>query len=224
MGGDKGSPATPLRVRGLKAPLYCRPGTSDVDTFRDTFWGKYHRPPDDLAPIRSILDLGSNVGFTMLDFVRTYPKARILGIELDAGNYEMCSGNIQPYANRCRVLHGAAWYEDGEVTYGGEAEWAFRVKPDGPAKVRAWSISSLIAILGGSVDFLKMDIEGAEQDVLARCDGWIRSVRCLKTEVHPPYTVEECLRRLGGLGFSCRRDPRHRAAVVALAPRFLQSD
>jgi hypothetical protein len=139
MGGGKGLPPVSLRIRGFKAPLYLRPGTSDPTVFHDTFWGKYHRPPNDLISIRTILDLGSNVGYTLADFCRTHPKARILGIELDRGNYEICLRNVQSYSDQCSVIWGAAWHENGEVRYEDRIESGFRVKAGGTKKAPAYS-------------------------------------------------------------------------------------
>ncbi|MBZ5515142.1 MAG: FkbM family methyltransferase [Acidobacteriia bacterium] len=215
-GRDRGMSITPLRLRHFKEPVYCRPRTTDANVFYDTFWGKYHRAPASLSPVLTILDLGSNVGYTMLDYAWSYPSAKILGVELDAGNFEICQRNVEPYKPRCEVLHAAAWYEDGDVTYKGESEWGFHIAPGGEQKVRAISISSLIGMLDGFVDYLKMDIEGAEREVLNRCADWIRSVRCLKVEIHKPWTVEECIPLLESFNLSCQRDSIHHEAVIAL--------
>jgi hypothetical protein len=67
-----------------------------------------------------------------------------------------------------------------------------------------------------SIDFLKMDIEGAEAQVLRVNTDWARRVRCIKVEVHGPYTVEDCVRDLQALGFTARPDRKHPAGVVGL--------
>jgi FkbM family methyltransferase len=210
---------TPLRVRILDGNcVYCRPGTTDIKVFDESFFQEFHVPPKGLGRIDTILDLGSNIGLTMAHYASVFPNTKILGIELDYDNVVVCRKNIGPYSDRCRVIWGAAWTENGEVTYGGTAAWSYRVgtaeKPKG--RVRAFTVSSLIDLLGVSwVDFVKMDVEGAEENLLANAEPWIGRVRCLKVEVHPPYTVEACLGDLRKLGLECRRDWRHIAWVVA---------
>ena len=86
-----------IRVRELNNhPVYCRPNTTDVNVFDDTFFGRYHLPPRELGPIRTILDLGSNIGLTVMHYAVLFPEARILGIEMDHDNYEICQRNMLP--------------------------------------------------------------------------------------------------------------------------------
>src|ERR1043165_2070938 len=52
-----------LKVKALADRIiYCRPNTTDFAVFEDTFRGLYHLPPSDLKPLKTILDLGSNIG------------------------------------------------------------------------------------------------------------------------------------------------------------------
>jgi hypothetical protein len=68
---------------------------------------------------------------------------------------------------------------------------------------------------GRDVDYVKLDIEGAERDLLTANTGWAARVRCISVEVHSPYRVEECLRDLAALGFrtSTKPAPRQPRAV-----------
>jgi hypothetical protein len=87
-----------------------------------TFFDRYHRPPPDLGPLTTILDLGSNIGLTLADFACLHPRARMLGLELDEGNVRLCRVNIAPYSGRCEVIWGAVWNREGEVGYAGDEE------------------------------------------------------------------------------------------------------
>ena len=211
--------ALALRARALGGQrVYCRPATTDFCVFNETFSGRYHVPPADLQ-IRTILDLGSNIGLTMAHYARLYPEARILGVEMDQGNADVCRTNIAPYVPRCEVLVGAAWKENGEIAYGGDAEWGFRVIPEScrsAHRARAFSIPSLIDHLGVQrVDFVKMDIEGAELDVLADAWKWGDRIGCLKVEVHPPYTLAACMRDLEAAGMRCEALQNHFGCILA---------
>ncbi|MGH9438813.1 MAG: FkbM family methyltransferase [Terriglobia bacterium] len=216
-----------FRVRPLNGNrAYCRQDTTDLKVLADVFFGEYHLPPPDLPEPRRILDLGSNIGLTMAHFACLYPRAQILGIELDRGNLEICRLNISPYADRCEVIWGAAWSHGGQVSYGGKTEWGFRVGETSQANqsVDAYTLDRLIDRLGTPVDFVKMDIEGAESSVLAHPDSWIQAVRCLKIEIHQPYTVAACVHDLQQAGLSCEIDSRHSACVIARNRRLLASN
>jgi FkbM family methyltransferase len=192
----------------------CRAGTTDAQVFTDTFVAQYHLPPPGLRP-KTILDLGSNIGTTIIHYARLFPAARVLGVELDAGNYSLCRRNIAALGDRCDVLHGAAWWCDGEIAYGGDEEWGIHVDAGGKNKAPAYSMTGLLDRMGPFIDFVKMDIEGAEAEVLARAGSWIGRVGCLKVEVHKPYTIEACMGDLRKLGIDCQPDWRHPACVVA---------
>lgn len=222
---DAGAPLVELRIRELHdKPIWCRSGLSDLGVVYDTFEGQYHLPPPDLRPVRAILDLGSNIGLTVAHLAEVHPEARILGVELDRGNFELCRRNIESCGDRCEVLHGAVWHEPGEVPYGGGRESGYAVNLALGAQVRATApaltVDSLIERLGvDEIDYVKMDIEGAEKEVLRNGGSWLPRVRCIKVEVHPEkastlYTMGMCVDDLERHGMSCEIDARHHACII----------
>jgi hypothetical protein len=98
----------------------------------------------------------------------------------------------------------------------GDGEVAVNRNGRGPVRRRA-AAHSLNSLLENerAVDFVKMDIEGAERDVLRTSTEWSSKVRSMKIEVHEPYTVDQCAQDLRRLGFRTRPDGRHWASVVA---------
>jgi|SRR5579884_463631 len=215
--GAAGGPV-PLRLRALHGnTIWCRPRTSDVNVIYDTFFEEYHLPPPGVEQPSTILDLGSNIGTTIAHYAALFPDARILGVEIDEGNVETCRRNIAAYADRAAVLWGAAWSDDGMIGYGGDSEWGFRVVEKSTKVVRAYSMDSLIGKLGGRVDFVKMDIEGAEADIFRKSVSWVERVRSLKVEIHEPYSVEQCLEDLAQADIRCEVDTKHHSSVIGLA-------
>ncbi|MEA2374664.1 MAG: hypothetical protein QOD53_1127 [Thermoleophilaceae bacterium] len=219
-----------LRLKALGGPpVEVRPGTADVDTVWAAFVRGHHRPPAAVtrAEPRRIWDLGCNIGLTMADLAVRFPEAEIVGVELDEGNVELARRNLAAWGSRCRVIHAAAWPEDGEVWFhawaGATSGYTVAAperqpKREGPV-VPALSLDSLLAREGGSpprVDYLKMDVEGAERLLLRESTGWAESVGSIKVEIHEPYTVDGALADVSALGFAASRDRRHPACVVGV--------
>jgi FkbM family methyltransferase len=216
-----------LRVRALGGEtVWVRPGTTDVTTLVDTFWWAYHVPPahTDRGGVRLIWDLGSNVGFTVAHFAAICPQASVVGVELDAGNAAMATRNTAAWSRRCEIVQAGAWVEDGTLSYRQDPgdEWGFRVAgaihdeavaPNATAP--AISLNTLLSRgPADRVDYVKMDIEGAESRVLREHTEWAAAVRAIKVEVHEPYTVADCVADLAALGFAATVDTRHHACVV----------
>jgi FkbM family methyltransferase len=210
-----------VRLRPLRGRrVGVRQGTKDFYALRDTFLAQYHLPPDGIVPA-TIWDLGANIGMTMAHFAVLYPDARIAGVELDPENAALCRENILPWSERCELVQAAVWTDDGGVDYEREPgmEQGFHVveQGDGNAKASSITLNGLLERHSWDrVDFVKMDIEGAEREVLATETDWAAAVRSIKVEVHEPYSVDECLRDLRALGFEARPDDEHWAAAVGV--------
>jgi FkbM family methyltransferase len=202
-----------LRVRELHgAPLYVRPRSTDWEAVFVSFLAGYHRPPPGLPLVGTVLDLGANVGATTADLAVRYPQARILGVELDAANAKLARRNTACWRDRVEILHGAVWTDDGTIAYGGtRGEWGYQVveamtderRSDPIAEAPSFSMPTLIARLAGdgTVDFVKMDVEGAELALLEQGESWASRVRCIALEVHKPLDVSSADAMLTRLGF-----------------------
>ncbi len=205
-----------------------RPSTSDVDTVWGTFAGRYHLPPPEVAGegLGLVWDLGANIGLTMADIAERHPGARVVGVELDAENAALARSNLEPWAERCEVIEAAVYPRDGEMRYlrlagatsGHHLTPAPMEADPAVTPVHAISPLSLLALdgAGAVVDYAKIDVEGAERELLREETGWASRVRSVNVEVHDPYTVEECEADLAALGFETRVDPRHWACVIGV--------
>ena len=208
-----------LRIRPLDGrSIVIREGTSDADVLWETYFGRYHLPPCGFRP-RTIWDLGANIGLTMAHMAQLYPDARLIGVELDEENAGLCARNVSAWGERCKVLNAAIWDRDGRIEYRAEPglEYGFSVGPrEGQRRTAsALTLNRLAAIDAmDTIDYVKMDIEGAERRVLRSQTDWARRVRCIMVEVHEPYSIADCLRDLDRLGFSTEVDSRHWASVM----------
>jgi FkbM family methyltransferase len=213
----------PLRLRVLGGSVvWCRP-SRDVWTLKHTFIERFHLPPVDLPNAAIIVDLGSNVGYTVAHLAWLYPQARVLGVEMDAGNLELARRNTANFGPRVQLVHAAVWNYDGVVRYSGKHDDAFRVNEHADGGVNEIStaparrLSTLLDEWGADrVDYVKMDIEGAEAVVLAGALDWAERVRSLKIELHPPADHEGVRAVLERNGYRTWSDPRHPACICAV--------
>lgn len=217
-----------VRLRGLSGqPVSIRAGTSDLWSI-EGLEPPVHLPPVELPRdrIRVIWDLGANIGLTMAHLAIVCPNAHITGVEMDRANAALCRRNIAAAGDRCELIEAAVWDEDGYVDYRPHPvglEVGFHVVADEQHNgLRAKTIR-LNDLLGDQppdtvVDYVKMDIEGAEAQVLASNTEWASRVRAIKVEVHPPFTVDECRKRLEHLGFRCAIDADYAPEAARMPP------
>ena len=179
-----------LRLNEAEHSVFCRPNTTDAQVLWDVFYRKYAVAPVEITDDGVILDFGSNVGYTMIHFAHNHPKARIFGFEMDHDNFQLAEKNLEKLNNRCKIYHAAVWYKDEQIKYDGEEAWGFKITNNDKITnktVTAYTPDSIIKMLNvEKIDYLKMDIEGAEKIVLENSSNWINKVKSIKVEVHPP--------------------------------------
>lgn len=214
-----------FRIRSLgHQPISVRPGTSDLVVLYETFGASYDAPPSILSREKAtrIWDLGANIGLTVALYAAAFPLARISAVELDAANADLARTNTITFGSRCEIITGAVWFEDGEIEYIIDAgmEHGAHVTEAANSPTRnspAWSLNTLFKH-DDLIDFVKMDIEGAEALVLTRNTEWSTKVACLKVECHSPYTVAQAVADLEPLGYEVEQESRHWASVFAIKP------
>jgi FkbM family methyltransferase len=178
-----------VRLPELPHPLWVRPGTSDVATFNEVFVAReYDLPFTDFVP-RHVLDLGANVGYASVHFASRWPQAVILAVEPEAENVVLLKRNTGLYP-RVNALHAAVWSRTTEVAVANPKDDAnaFRMTEaangSGP-RVPAFTIGQLIDRMGcGRLDLLKMDVEGAEVEILRAASEWLDRVNVMIVELH----------------------------------------
>ena len=213
--------AVPLRIRALTdREIWIRPRTADIYGVLDLFHAGYNEPPRGLdreAPL-VIYDLGANIGLTMVHLAELFPRASIVGVEMQEQNISQARRNLAHLRDRCRLVPAAIWPDDGVVSYRaerGDEQSASAASRGLGTDVPALSLSTLMRQQGHlRVDYVKMDIEGAEREVLSRNADWASSVGSIRVEVHDPYTTEACMRDLRRLSFRVEVARGHRGAVV----------
>jgi FkbM family methyltransferase len=176
-----------VRPRGVAHPIQRRPGTSDSMVLAQIFGARDFEMDLPFRP-KSIIDAGANIGISSVYFATTYPKARVLAIEPDADNFALCQANTAPYPN-VQCVRAALWSHACMLNLAnpGVASWALQFKEtaDKKGNVQAITVNDAIDRNGlPEVDLLKIDVEGAEKEILNHEDGWFSRARVIILELH----------------------------------------
>jgi len=210
-------PAESLRLHNLEHPILVRPGTPDVTTIVNNIvreeYGKF-APPS--APLRMI-DAGAYIGDSSVYFASKYPDLKIVALEPHPANHALAKRNLEAYGERVMLLNMALGSTRETVMISGEHDNAS--VGGGGAPVEATTVPDLFQRMGWErVNILKMDIEGAEADVLGpTADAWLDRVDMLIIELHGPECERQVSETLDRNGFAvklyrslwyCAREPR----------------
>jgi FkbM family methyltransferase len=141
------------------------------------------------SPAPRILDCGANVGLASLFFRRLYPSARITAFEADPTLFQMLDANLKANgAADVETRHAALWTSTGSLTFHCEGSDSGMIGSlPGAVAGRSTTVPSLRlrdVLAEGPVDLLKLDIEGAEDAVLADCEPVLDRVKALVLDLH----------------------------------------
>ncbi|CRI66975.1 putative Methyltransferase FkbM family [Thiocapsa sp. KS1] len=145
--------------------------------FREIFLHGIYAIPKGEQPPRRIVDCGANIGMAVLFYKWLWPNVTIEAYEPDPSTFEVLKRNIERNKLDSVTLHNkAVSSSEGSIRLysnptqegsGKNTTVKERVSDDYvPYDVPCVDIST--ALEGDTVDILKMDIEGAEYDVLSR--------------------------------------------------------
>ena len=143
-----------------------------LEMYEDIFLRRqYEFESESPAPV--ILDAGSNIGLAILFFKRLFPHATVLGFEPDPDTFELLTRNVEANGLEGVRLSNEALYDGrealdlfGDPSAPGSPQmttFGERLPPGAARRVPATRLSEHVT---EPVDFLKVDIEGAERVVL----------------------------------------------------------
>ncbi len=156
------------------------------------------------APV--IIDCGANVGVSVLYYHSLYPPAKVVCFEPDPAVFACLRKNLQANGITdvdCR--EEAVWVHDEGVSFGSEGA-------DGGSIMRSTNAVTLPSVRlktvledHASIDLLKIDIEGAETEVLVDSAEALQRVKYLYVEYHSfpdkPQELHRLLTVLADQGF-----------------------
>ena len=148
-------------------PFEIADGHSFYYSHREIFIDEIYRfQSDKIDPV--IIDCGSNYGTSIVYFKQLYPDSKIIGVEADPDIFEILKNNLEQRSfSNITLLNKAISKEKGSIQFFSEGADGGRIhNMDSPKNSYKVETINLDELIDGDVDFLKMDIEGAESDML----------------------------------------------------------
>lgn len=140
-----------------------------------------------------IIDCGSNIGISILYFKSLYPQAQIIGFEPDKNTYELLSKNIENnnltdvtvYQKAIHPTETTLTFYSNNNAPGYPGMNLFGMA--GCTQKQEILATPLSLFITRPVDFLKIDIEGAEAELIAELDSSqkLPLIKQLVMEFHP---------------------------------------
>jgi FkbM family methyltransferase len=187
-------------------PFFFRPGTTDADTIiQNIIREEYGHLPKGIEP-NWIIDAGGYIGDVAVYFGNRFKSSRILSLEPDLDNFRVAVRNIKPYSNQITLLQKGLWSHTTVLELGGSLSGAKIEKVskgEEKQKIKVTDINSLMREYSiDYLDILKMDIEGAEKEILlAGSDAWLTKTKALIVEFHDSEIRKTCCNLLNSYGF-----------------------
>lgn len=164
-----------LKKFGKVFTVYLTDG-SDLGVLQEIFIEEQYAIELVAAP-RIILDIGSNVGFSVLYFSLKYPDADIYACEPDPHTYKKLLRNVAGLRG-VRTFNGAIGDSDGLISFYVHPESSMsssfidRTGGQHAIQVQTKTLKTFFAEQGiKSVDLIKFDVEGSEFRIFSSCDN-----------------------------------------------------
>jgi FkbM family methyltransferase len=156
----------------------------------------YHFTSSSQVPV--IIDCGSNIGMAIVYFKGLYPLCQVLAFEPDPVSFRVLEENVRLNGfENVALVNRALHHSKGSIQFYSDPRhpgslvqsiWRENMKY---ADVRQVETALLSDYIDGAIDFLKMDIEGAEEGVMQSLvkNDKLRLVREMVIEYHHHLTA-----------------------------------
>ena len=176
--------------RPLRGKVLLRKRGSDPATLMEIVRDEVYRGVVDTVPqVRTVIDLGANIGLASLYFATQYEGCRIVAVEPHPETFALLQRNLAPLVTRgqAKLINAAVWSSKSPLTgnwtdrYSG---FAVHDTPGTLSGIAGITMHDIIEQSGfASVDLLKMDIEGAETELFREL-SWLSRVNAIAIEFH----------------------------------------
>lgn len=188
------------------APFTYTDSISFITTYEEIFFSEIYKfNPTEGKNI--IVDCGANMGVSLVYFSKNYPTHTIIAFEPDKKLYAVASKNIKSLGlTNVELINKAVWDKEEQLSFFSDGGMGGRVNEnfEGIASVTIDTVP-LKNYISNKVDFLKIDIEGAEDVVINSCSKELEQVGNLFFEYHSKasstQTFDDLLKIVKEAGF-----------------------
>lgn len=167
----------------------------------------YHFNTSNSKPV--IIDGGANIGLASIYLKLLYPSSKILAFEPDPYIFSFLKNNTESFGfQNIELIQKGLWNNNTSLkfqTEGADAGLIATLNKTTSALVKEIEVVSLKPFLKNRVDFLKLDIEGAETIVLSDIKDELINVERIFIEYHSfvdqPQTLNEIINILTDANF-----------------------
>lgn len=155
-----------------------------------------------------IVDVGCNAGFTTGCFATSFPEATVIGIDMTPDSVERARYNCRQFGDRVQIVEAAVGYPRKTLaqlrpTFSPQDSIVFTSPDRDSLPVQVRSLDDVLKPWSDlEIDYLKMDIEGAEREIIPPGGDWVARTKLILVECHDHgYTWKDAERDLEKLGF-----------------------
>lgn len=157
-----------------------------LHTYREIFEKEIYRFISSKSS-QLIIDCGANIGLSVLYFKNIFPNSEIICFEPDVNNSKLLEKNIvDNKLNNVSIHKEAVWIKNGFISFeskGSEASKINESVEDISTQIPCIDFAEVLKN-HNEIDFLKMDIEGAEHSVIRHCSTQLHRIKNMFIEYH----------------------------------------
>ena len=179
-------------------PISLRKTGSDQSVFQQVFIEKEYEHVIKLIAKkinqpRIIIDCGANIGLTSIELTNNFSDAKVYAVEADFENFSQLQRNVKQYS-KILPMHNAIWSEPCVLQISAKfrdgLDWSKQTVVGANGNVNAITLQSIIDDLKlTTIDFLKIDIEGAEKELFKNIDtaSFLKTTKIMALEIHDDW-------------------------------------
>ena len=171
-------------IKANKWNLKIPDNASFLSTYKELFLDEVYKfETNNLKP--KILDIGANIGLSVLFFKELYPESEIVAFEADPKIFSYLKNNVHGNGYEdVKLVDKAVWSENTTLNFHSDGADGGQISSSAKSNLTVEAIDIAELLKNNQFDFIKMDIEGAENSVLPRCKGLLNSVQHFFIEYH----------------------------------------
>lgn len=159
-----------------------RAGPDYLNALQEIFVDQVYR--QHLPPHAKIIDCGAHIGMSVLYYKRLCPSATVICFEPDPTTYQLLRQNIESHQlTQVEAINKAVWVNNEMLNFNADESMSSRLTVNG-ASTKQVQACRLADYIDCDIEFLKIDIEGAEYEVLRDIAPRLGHVRKLFIEYH----------------------------------------